>query len=172
MSYTFLKALGHSVGSSLVEYDRLDEALRLLEVAGGKIHLPEDHVVAGHISNDVDARVCEVIPDGMMGLDIGPLTCAAFKGKVLSARTVVWNGPMGVFELPSFAAGTQAMAEALAMATENDAVTIVGGGDSVAALTRGGYADTVTHVSTGGGAMLTFLEGNVLPGLAALSDQD
>ncbi|MDQ7040681.1 MAG: phosphoglycerate kinase [Rhodothermus sp.] len=172
MSYTFLKALGHGVGASRVEADRLEEARQLYEEADGKILLPADHVVAPAFSNEAPAQVVEGdIPDGLMGLDIGPKTVEQYRAEILQARTVVWNGPMGVFEMSRFAKGTFAIAEALAEATDRGALTVVGGGDSVAAITQAGYADRVSHVSTGGGAMLEFLEGKELPGLAALTDK-
>ena len=172
MSYTFLKALGHAVGGSRVEEDRLDEARAMYEQADGKILLPHDHVAADAFDNDAPHRTVEgAIPDGTMGLDIGPATIAAYRARLLAARTIVWNGPMGVFEMPNFARGTQAVAETLVEATTGGALTIVGGGDSVAAITQAGYADAVSHVSTGGGAMLEFLEGKTLPGLAALTDK-
>ncbi len=172
MSYTFLKALGHAVGDSRVEEDRLDEARATYEQAQGKIVLPHDHIAADAFDNDAAHRtVAGAIPDGTMGLDIGPDTIKAYREKVLAARTVVWNGPMGVFEMPNFARGTVAMAEALVEATTRGAMTIVGGGDSVAALTQAGYADAFSHVSTGGGAMLEFLEGHTLPAIAALTDK-
>lgn len=172
MSYTFLKALGHNVGASRVEEDRLEEARQLYEAAQGKILLPVDHVVAPEFSNEAPSQVVEGdIPDGLMGLDIGPKTIERYREEILQARTVVWNGPMGVFEMPNFAKGTFAIAEALAEATDRGALTVVGGGDSVAAITQAGYADRVSHVSTGGGAMLEFLEGKKLPGLVALTDK-
>ena len=172
MSYTFLKALGHNVGASRVEEDRLEEARQLYEAAQGKILLPVDHVVAPEFSNEAPSQVVEGdIPDGLMGLDIGPKTIERYREEILQARTVVWNGPMGVFEMPNFAKGTFAIAEALAEATDRGALTVVGGGDSVAAITQAGYADRVSHVSTGGGAMLEFLEGKELPGLIALTDK-
>jgi len=170
MAYTFLAGLGHSVGSSMVEQDRTDEAFRLIEAYKDKIMLPSDHVVAERFAADAETRTVEgEIPDGWMGLDIGPKTREQYAHVVEGARTVIWNGPMGVFEMEPFAAGTLAVAEALAEATrEHDALTVVGGGDSVAAINQAGLADAVTHVSTGGGAMLEFMEGQTLPGLAAL----
>lgn len=171
MSYTFLKALGHTVGTSLVEEDKLDVAKDLLDRAAGKIKLPTDHMVANAFSNDAEHHATDTIPDGYMGLDIGPASVAAYKEALLSAKMVIWNGPMGVFEMSNFAKGTLAIAETLAEATENGALTLVGGGDSVAAITQMGYEDRVSHVSTGGGAMLEFLEGKTLPGIAALSDR-
>ncbi len=172
MSYTFLKALGHGVGASRVEEDRLDEARAMYEQAQGKIVLPEDHVVAEAFDNDAPRRtVAGDIPDGMMGLDIGPATVATYRARLLAARTIVWNGPMGVFEMSNYARGTVAVAETLVEATAGGAMTLVGGGDSVAAITQAGYADAISHVSTGGGAMLEFLEGKTLPGIAALTDR-
>ncbi|MEM6646016.1 MAG: phosphoglycerate kinase [Bacteroidota bacterium] len=171
MSYTFLKALGHDVGTSLVEDDKLDVAKALYETADGKLLLPTDHIAADAFSNDATTAVSDgSIPDGMMGLDIGPQSIAAYQAAIASAKTVVWNGPMGVFEMPTFAKGTLAIAQALADVTAGGALTVVGGGDSVAAVTQMGYEDRVSHVSTGGGAMLEFLEGQTLPGIAALSD--
>ncbi|RMF58031.1 MAG: phosphoglycerate kinase [Bacteroidetes bacterium] len=172
MSYTFLKALGHAVGASRVEEDRLDVARSLYEQAAGKIKLPVDHVVATAFDNDAPRRtVTGDIPDGEMGLDIGPATVDTYRSLLLKARTIVWNGPMGVFEMPHFAAGTFAIARALAEATEHGALTVVGGGDSVAAINQSGYEDRISHVSTGGGAMLEFLEGKTLPGIEALTDR-
>ncbi len=171
MSYTFLKAQGHHVGTSLVEEDKLPVALDLLERAAGRIHLPTDHIVADRFAADAATRVAGPgIPEGWMGLDIGPNTIDAYKSVIASAKTVVWNGPMGVFEMQAFAAGTKAVAHALAEATDNGCLSVVGGGDSVAAITLDGYQDRISHVSTGGGAMLEFLEGKVLPGIEALSD--
>ena len=173
MSYTFLKAQGIEVGTSRVEEDRLADAKALLERAGGKIRLPVDHVAATAFSADAEHQVTGVaIPAGLMGLDIGPKTIAAYRDVVLGAKTVVWNGPMGVFEMPAFATGTIAMAQALADATGHGALTVVGGGDSVAAISQAGFDGRVSHVSTGGGAMLEFLEGKILPGVAALTDAD
>ena len=172
MSYTFLKGLGHDVGDSKVEDDLTDEAFRLFDGAREQIVLPSDHVVADAFDNDAEQRVVEGEIEHGMALDIGPQTRDQYRQILLDAQTVIWNGPMGVFEMPNFAAGTLAVADALADATrEHDALTIVGGGDSVAAITQAGYDDDVSHVSTGGGAMLEFLEGDVLPGIAALTDK-
>ena len=170
MAYTFLAGLGHSVGTSLVEADRTDDAFRLYEQFKDTLVLPSDHVVADAFSADAETRVVSgEIPDGWMGLDIGPASRERYAELIGTARTVIWNGPMGVFELAPFAGGTLAVAQALADATaDHDALTVVGGGDSVAALNQSGLADAVTHVSTGGGAMLEFMEGQTLPGLAAL----
>lgn len=170
MAYTFLKAQGIETGTSLTEDDRLDLARDLLKQAEGRIHLPVDHVCATAFSNDAPSQVRKgSIPAGQMGLDIGPETVAEYGGLISTAKTVIWNGPMGVFEMSSFAAGTKAIADAVVSATDNGALTVVGGGDSVAAITSAGLADRVTHVSTGGGAMLELLEGKELPGVAALA---
>lgn len=169
MAYTFLKAQGAETGTSLVEEDRLDMARDLLRRADGRIHLPTDHVVAPEFSADAPFQtVSGDIPAGMMGLDIGPETRTRYAALIREARTVVWNGPMGVFEMEPYAAGTHAIAQALVGATEIGAFTVVGGGDSVAAITGAGLEDKVSHVSTGGGAMLEFLEGKTLPGVAIL----
>ncbi len=171
MSYTFLKVLGHEVGASRVEADRLDTAEDLYEQAEGTITLPTDHVVAEAPEADATASVVEGdIPAELMGLDIGPATINAYRDRILGAATVVWNGPMGVFEVDPFADGTTAIAEAMADATDDGAFSVVGGGDSVSALTRSGCDDRISHVSTGGGALLTFLEGTPLPGVEALTD--
>jgi len=177
MAYTFLKALGHEIGQSILEADRVEMARDLLAQAKGRtgfeLLLPVDCVVADRFENEAERRVVRVkaIPPDRMGMDIGPETIALFTRVITHARTVVWNGPMGVFELPNFAAGTAAVAEALAQATEKGALTIVGGGDSAAAIAQAGLEKRVSHVSTGGGASLEFLEGKVLPGVAALDDR-
>ncbi len=172
MSYTFLKALGHEVGDSKFEADKLDVAKLLHERAQGKIHLPSDHVVADAFSNDAEFRVVEGdIPEGEMGLDIGPATVARYRELLLQAKTVVWNGPMGVFEMSNFAKGTFAIAETLAEVTDQGGLSVVGGGDSVAAIKQMRFEDRISHVSTGGGAMLEFLEGKTLPGIAALTEK-
>jgi phosphoglycerate kinase len=170
MANTFLKALGHEVGESLVEDDSLDVASEIMRDAGDKLLLPVDVVVADAFSEDANTQTVGVehVPPGWRILDIGPRTVALFEERLSSAATVVWNGPMGVFEFPRFAAGTIALASSLA---RTQAVTIVGGGDSVAALQQAGLADKMTHVSTGGGASLEFLEGKTLPGVAALQDK-
>ncbi|MFB6247821.1 MAG: phosphoglycerate kinase [Salinibacter sp.] len=171
MSYTFLKALSRDVGASRVEEDRLETAESLYDAAEGRLVLPGDHVVAEALDEDADASVVEdAIPEGLMGLDIGPATVEQYRNIISDAATVVWNGPMGVFELEQFAEGTMAVAEAVADATDDGAFSVVGGGDSVSALARSGFSDRISHVSTGGGAMLAFLEGEELPGIAALSD--
>ena len=173
MCYTFTKAQGGSVGNSLLEEDYLQYALDMVKKAeekGVKLLLPVDAVAADAFSNDANTKVVaqNEIPDGWMGLDIGPKTAEMFADAVKSAKTVVWNGPMGCFEMPKFAEGTKAVAEALA---NTDAVTIIGGGDSAAAVNQLGYGDKMTHISTGGGASLEFLEGKELPGVAAANDK-
>ncbi len=173
MSYTFSKAEGGSVGKSLLEADYCDYALNMLEKAkekGVKLLLPVDTVIADDFSNDANSKVVKAgeIPDGWQGLDIGPETAKIFSEAVKDAKTVVWNGPMGCFEMPNFAAGTEAVAKALA---DTDAVTIIGGGDSAAAVNQLGFGDKMTHISTGGGASLEFLEGKELPGVAAANDK-
>jgi phosphoglycerate kinase len=169
MAYTFLKAQGHAVGASKTEDDRLDVARDLLARFGDKLVLPTDHVTADRFAADADVQTAPGdVPEGRMGLDIGPETQACYAEAVRGAKTVVWNGPMGVFEMEPFAAGTLGVAHAMADATTAGALTVVGGGDSVAAIEAAGFADAVTHVSTGGGAMLEFMEGQTLPGLAAL----
>ncbi|NND71465.1 MAG: phosphoglycerate kinase [Rhodothermales bacterium] len=172
MSYTFLKAQGKEVGLSRVEDDKLAVALDLLQRSGGKIELPTDHVTADEFAADAAHHIdTDSIDIHGMGLDIGPATRQAYSRVIMDARTIVWNGPMGVFEMPAFAHGTIAIAEALASATRQGALTVVGGGDSVAAISQAELDDDVSHVSTGGGAMLEYLEGKVLPGIAALSDR-
>ena len=172
MAYTFLAARGEPVGNSLVDADFVTRADALLKVAaerGVAFHLPTDHLVADRFAEDAAAREVSEIPDGTMGLDIGPKTTAAYAGIIAGAGTVVWNGPMGVFEWESFRAGTSGVAAAVAACA---GTTIVGGGDSVAALELEGLADRVSHVSTGGGASLELLEGKELPGITALSDRE
>lgn len=173
MMFTFVKAMGGEIGASLVEDDRIHLAKELLEEAKSKsvrLILPADTIAATSFSNDAERKNVGVdsVPEGWMGLDIGPMTTSMFEREIMSAKTIVWNGPMGVFEMPNFASGTKAVAEALAEATRNGATTIVGGGDSAAALAQFGLADSMSHVSTGGGASLEFLEGKILPGVAAL----
>ena len=160
MAYTFFLAQGKAVGKSLVEKDKVDLAAGLLEQAGGKIKLPADTVISDRMTDDAQTRVVEGnIPDDMEGFDVGPKTRAAYAAEIAEARTVIWNGPMGVFELAPFAAGTRAVAQAVADATaRNRAVTVIGGGDSAAAVEQMGLSDKVSHVSTGGGASLEYLE--------------
>ena len=173
MIFTFLKAKGLSTGSSLVEEDKLDLAKRLMEAAASKgveFYLPSDVVVADKFAEDANTEVVKVdaIPDGWMGLDVGPDSIAEVKKLLADCQTVIWNGPMGVFEMDKFAAGTLAVAGALAELTQQGATTIIGGGDSVAAVEKAGLADKMSHISTGGGASLELLEGKVLPGVACL----
>ncbi len=175
MANTFLAAQGYDMADSLVEQESLDVARELINKAAGsdvKLVLPTDAVIADAFSADAQRQVVSVdaIPAGWRMLDIGPATVAAFSEFVVSAKTVIWNGPMGVFELEPFAAGTNAIAKALAQATAAGAITIVGGGDSVAAIEQAGLADQVSHISTGGGASLELLEGKELPGVAVLQD--
>jgi phosphoglycerate kinase len=173
MAYTFLAAKGVKVGASRVEKEMLETAKGIIERAAKEkkqILLPVDHVVAAKMEETADSRVVEgAIPDGMMGLDIGPKTAAAYAKHLKAAKTIVWNGPMGVFEMEKFASGTRAVAQALA---DSGAVTVVGGGDSAAAAEGMGLADKLTHISTGGGASLEFLEGRELPGIAALPQKE
>lgn len=168
MANTFLAAKGYATGKSLVEADKVETAKVLLEKAAGKILLPSDVVVAAEFKADAEHKVVSVdaIPDGWMALDVGPESAKGFANAIRDARTVVWNGPMGVFEMPAFARGTFAVAQAMA---DSEGVTIVGGGDSVAAVEVAGLAEKMTHVSTGGGASLEFLEGRELPGVSCLS---
>ena len=170
MAYTFYAAKGIKVGNSLVEKDKIDVAKQILDKAGDKLVLPIDNVVADKFNNDADTKVVEGdIDDGWMALDIGPKSVEEFKNVLKDAKTVVWNGPMGVFEMQNFAKGTLEIGKFLGTLT--DATTIVGGGDSTAAVKELGVADKLTHISTGGGASLTYLEGNELPGIAAISDK-
>ncbi len=173
MVYTFKKAMGGKIGKSLCEDDQFDVALNVLSEAekkGVKVYLSEDVVAADSFSNDANTIVCPSnnIPDEYEGMDAAESTVETFRKVILASNTILWNGPVGVFEMPNFAKGTNAIAEALKEATEKGAFTLVGGGDSVAAVTQLGYADKVSYVSTGGGAMLEYLEGKVLPGIAAI----
>ena len=172
MAYTFKKAQGYEIGTSLLEADRIDYAKEMIEKAaakGVKFLLPVDNLCAAEFSADAEPVLVEGnIPENLMGMDIGPKTVELFTEAVKGAGTIVWNGPMGVFEFDKFAGGTKAMAKALA---ESGAVTIVGGGDSAAAVEKLGFADKITHISTGGGASLEFLEGKELPGVACLQDK-
>ena len=176
MAYTFLVANGKSVGNSLLQEEMVDTAKSLMEkakAAGVNLMLPFDFVIADDFSNDANQEVVDEdnIKDGWEALDIGPQTAIAFGNTIKSAKTVVWNGPMGVFEMPSFADGTNAVAEALVEATNFGGTTIIGGGDSASAIKNAGLADKVSHVSTGGGASLEFLEGKELPGVSSLTDK-
>jgi len=173
MAYTFLKSQGHEVGKSICEMDKLDLARELLEKAkakGVELLLPVETVVAKEFSNDAEEMVVPsvAIPADYEGLDIGPKTVELFSSAISKAKTVIWNGPMGVFEMPKFAVGTKEVAKAVA---EADAVTIIGGGDSAAAVQQLGFADKMTHISTGGGASLEYLEGKILPGIDCLNDK-
>lgn len=173
MAYTFIKAMGYEIGNSLLEADKLDYALEMIEKAkrnGVSLLLPVDTAVGNEFKADCDSEIVDIkaMPAGWMGMDIGPKTIELFSDAIKNAGTVVWNGPMGVFEFDAFAKGTKAMAQALA---DSDAITIVGGGDSAAAVEKLGFADKMTHISTGGGASLEFLEGLELPGVACLLDK-
>ena len=173
MAYTFLKAFGYNIGRSLLEEDKIELAKSLMEKAANKgitLMLPQDVVVAKEFKNDTEFRTVNIdsIPDDMEGLDIGEKTIKQFTEIIKSAKTIVWNGPAGVFEMENFNKGTYAIAKAM---TESNATTIIGGGDSAAAVEKAGLADKITHVSTGGGASLELLEGKVLPGIAAISDR-
>jgi len=174
MAYTFITAQGGKVGASRVEADKVDLAKELLAKAsakGVKLYLPTDHIVATEFAADAKAEATKgvEIADGWMGLDIGPVTQKQYADVIQSAKTVIWNGPMGVFEMEQFANGTKAVAQSLA--DNKDAITIIGGGDSAAAVEQLGFADRVTHISTGGGASLEYLEGKILPGIDVLSDK-
>jgi phosphoglycerate kinase len=173
MAYTFFKAMGGHVGKSLVEEDRIDTAAELLkkaEAKGVNIHLPSDSIIADKFAADaeISSALSNTIPDGWMGLDIGALACDMFTKVIHDSKTVLWNGPMGVFEMEKFQHGTRCVAQAVADATEKGAFTLVGGGDSVSAVNQFGFADKVSYVSTGGGAMLEYFEGKELPGIAAM----
>jgi phosphoglycerate kinase len=177
MTYTFFRALGKEIGKSLLEEDKIDLAKELLAKGGGKIILPVDCMVSDIFDFDarkvgaLEAVAADAIPADRYSLDIGPKTIGEFQSIVRDAKTVVWNGPMGVFEIEETAKGTYAIANALAEATANGATTVIGGGDSAAAIDQAGAADKVSHVSTGGGASLEFMEGKILPGVAALTDK-
>lgn len=173
MAYTFFKAQGGKVGNSLVEQERIDTASELIEKAKAKgvnLLLPVDSIIADKFAADANTQIADnnEIPDGWMGLDIGPKAIKAITEVILNSKTILWNGPMGVFEMEKFQQGTKAIAQAVADATQNGAFTLVGGGDSVAAVNQFGFADKVSYVSTGGGAMLEFFEGKELPGIAAI----
>jgi phosphoglycerate kinase len=174
MAYTFFKACDGQIGKSLCEEDRLDTARDLLDKADKKgvcIHLPTDSIIADAFSADatVSSSLSNTIPDGWMGLDIGAMACEQFTKIIHNSKTILWNGPMGVFEMEKFQHGTKTVAQAIAEATEKGAFSLVGGGDSVSAINKFGYADKVSYVSTGGGAMLEYFEGKELPGIAALT---
>ena len=173
MAYTFMKAQGGSIGNSLCEDDRLDTALKILKLAeqkGVNIHLPSDSVIDDKFAADAETSVAPSnnITDGWMGLDIWSHASNHFSNVIKASKTILWNGPMGVFEMEKFQHGTKTIAIAVADATQNGAFSLVGGGDSVAAVNQFGFADKVSYVSTGGGAMLEYFEGKVLPGIAAV----
>lgn len=173
MAYTFMKAQGGKIGNSLCEEDRLDTATSLLQKAAAKgvnIHLPADSILADKFAADANTSTApsNAVPDGWMGLDIGPAACEQFANVIKRSKTILWNGPMGVFEMEKFQHGTKVIATAVAEATQGGAFSLVGGGDSVAAVNQFGFADKVSYVSTGGGAMLEYFEGKVLPGIAAV----
>lgn len=177
MAYTFYKAMGYEIGTSLLESEKIELAKEMLakfKNVKAKVLLPKDNVVASEFKNESPSSVvsADKIPSDKMGLDIGPETIDEFKKVVLESKTIVWNGPMGVFEFDNFAKGTNEIASALAEATSKGAITVIGGGDSAAAISKAGLDDKVSHVSTGGGASLEFLEGKVLPGVAALNDDN
>jgi len=176
MTYTFYRSLGFDVGNSLVDEERVEYAGQLMRNAkerGFQLVLPQDTVVANAIDDAAvsKAALATDMPDGWIGVDIGPKTIEDYTRRIVDAGTVLWNGPMGIFEVQPFRAGTEAIARALVQATERGAVTIVGGGDSASAMNQLGLGEKVTHVSTGGGAALEFLEGKELPGVAALTDR-
>ena len=175
MSYTFIKAQGGKVGDSLVEDDQIPTALKVLEMAKAKgvnLHIPTDTVIADKFSNDANKDECDIfeVPDGWMGLDIGKKSIEKFKEVITSSSTILWNGPMGVFEMDNFEKGTKAIAYSVVEATKNGCYSLIGGGDSVAAINKYELADQVSYVSTGGGAMLEYLEGKQLPGIIAIKD--
>ena len=175
MMFTFIKALGGEVGKSLVEEELLDLARNTVEgakIIGVNLYLPVDAVIADAFSNDANKKECNAydIPDPWMGLDIGPISCQKFQHVIENSATILWNGPMGVFEMNNFEAGTKFIAHAVAKATENGAYSLIGGGDSVAAINKYNLAEKVSYVSTGGGAMLEYIEGKELPGIKAILD--
>jgi phosphoglycerate kinase len=175
MAYTFFKAMGGQVGKSLVEEDRLGTAKELLkkaEAKGVNIHLPSDSIIADKFAEDaeVSSALSNTVPDGWMGLDIGQMACEMFTKVIHNSKTILWNGPMGVFEMQKFQHGTKCVAQAIAEATSNGAFSLIGGGDSVSAINQFDFADKVSYVSTGGGAMLEYFEGKELPGIAAIKN--
>jgi phosphoglycerate kinase len=175
MAYTFYKAMGGQIGKSLVEEDRLGTAKDLLKKAEAKgvcIHLPSDSIIADKFAEDaeISSSLSNTVPDGWMGLDIGQMACEMFTKVIHNSKTILWNGPMGVFEMHKFQHGTKCVAQAIAEATEKGAFSLIGGGDSVSAINQFGYADKVSYVSTGGGAMLEYFEGKELPGIAAIKN--
>ena len=175
MTFTFVKALGGKIGDSICEDDKMELALEILKIAkekGVQIHIPVDVVAANAFSNDAQTQIVDVreIPDGWQGLDAGPKSLEAFQKVIMESKTILWNGPLGVFELPTFANGTISLGNFIAESTANGAFSLVGGGDSVAAVKQFGLEDKMSYVSTGGGAMLEMLEGRILPGVAAILD--
>ena len=175
MAYTFFKAMGGEVGNSLVEKERISTAKELLDKAAAKgvcIHLPPDSLIADKFSEEADISTClsNTIPEGWMGLDIGNMACESFTKVIHDSKVILWNGPMGVFEMEKFQHGTKCVAKAVAEATDKGAFSLVGGGDSVSAVNQFGFSDQVSYVSTGGGAMLEFFEGKQLPGIAAINE--
>ncbi|KAF2334647.1 phosphoglycerate kinase [Flavobacterium ginsenosidimutans] len=175
MTFTFIKAQGGKIGESICEDDKLDLALEILRLAkekGVQVHIPVDVIAADDFSNSANTKVVDVteIPDGWQGLDAGPKSLENFKKVILGSKTILWNGPLGVFEMETFSKGTIALGDYIAEATENGAFSLVGGGDSVAAVKQFGFEDKMSYVSTGGGAMLEMLEGRILPGIAAILD--
>jgi phosphoglycerate kinase len=168
MAYTFLKAKGNPTGKSLVEEDKIELARQLMESTRDRLMLPEDHAIAPELTGGGEPVYADTIPDDQMALDIGPETVEAYTSIINGAKTIIWNGPMGVFETPPFDRGTVALAKAVA---NSGAVSVVGGGDSEKAIKSAGVADRITHISTGGGASLEFLSGMELPGVAALTDK-
>jgi len=176
MAYTFIKAMGGHIGESLVEEDRIEMAKDILEqakISNTQIHLPDDSLVASSFSNDARSKevMSDQIEEGWMGLDIGSRAISKFRKVIIDSRTIIWNGPMGVFEFEAFSNGTFEVAKAMALATETGAFTMVGGGDSVAAINQSGLGSKVSFISTGGGAMLELLEGKQLPGIAAIEEE-
>lgn len=176
MAYTFAKAMGGAIGSSLCEDDRMPLTLELIEKAkakGVKLLLPEDSKIANKFANDAETSFCnnDAIPDGFMGLDIGPKAIAAFTKEIEASQTVLWNGPMGVFEMSNFENGTKSVANSVASVTQKGGFSLIGGGDSAAAIYQFGLADKVSYVSTGGGALLEYFEGKVLPGIQAINEE-
>ena len=174
MAFTFIKAQGGQIGNSIVEDDKLQLALEILQKAdqqGVKVYLPVDTIIADAFSNDANTKEVNIneIPDGWQGLDVGHQSANIFNDVILSSKTILWNGPVGVFELPNFANGTKKLGDSIAEATKLGAFSLVGGGDSVAFVKQNGYVDKVSYVSTGGGAMLESLEGLELPGVAAIN---
>lgn len=177
MTFTFIKAMEGKIGNSLVEEDKLELALKILQIAKEKnviVHLPVDALIADEFSNEANIQIADIdqIPSGWMGLDVGPKTNILFADVIARSKTILWNGPLGVFEMENFSAGTIALGNAIALATKNGSFSLVGGGDSVAAVKQFGFEDKVSYVSTGGGAMLESLEGKTLPGIAAILEQD